>query len=70
MLSSAGGSQNPSKIVHVMLYAGDGEVIEGPGTGLSVRRLALAERLGRPLGELSPGMTIEDQTISFGSYLP
>lgn len=61
---------NPARIVHVMLYAGDGEVIEGPGTGLAVRRIALAQRLGRPLDELSPGVVIEEQTVFFGSYLP
>lgn len=61
---------NPKRIVHVMLYAGEGEIIEGPGTGLTVRRIALAQRLGRPLDEVSPGAVIEEQTVFFGSYLP
>ena len=61
---------NPKRIVHVMLYAGEGEVIEGPGTGSAVRRIALAQRLGRPMDQLSPGAVIDEQTVTFGSYLP
>ena len=45
---------DPSTIVHVMLYAGDGRLIEAPGTGLVVRRISVAERLGRPLERLKP----------------
>lgn len=63
-------SGHPERIVHVMLYAGRGELIEGPGTDQAVRRIAVATRLGRPLDELSPGDIIEEQTVSFGSYLP
>lgn len=61
---------NPQRIVHVMLYAGEGAVIEGPGTGLAVRRLAVTERLGQPLDWLAPGSVVDDQILSFGSYLP
>jgi len=61
---------NPERIVHVMLYAGEGEIIEGPGTGKAVHRIALAKRLGRPLDELSPGAVVDEQTVFFGSYLP
>jgi hypothetical protein len=62
--------QNPKQIVHVILYAGDGWVIEGPGTGLAVRRIEVAERLGRPINQLKPGDQIDRQTLSFGAYLP
>jgi cell wall-associated NlpC family hydrolase len=61
---------NPKRIVHVMLYAGEGEVIEGPGAGLAVRRIALAQRLGQPMDQLLPGVVVEEQTVFFGSYLP
>lgn len=61
---------NPKRIVHVMLYAGEGEIIEGPGTGLTVRRIALADRLGQPMDQLAPGDVIDGQTVFFGSYLP
>jgi cell wall-associated NlpC family hydrolase len=61
---------NPQRIVHVMLYAGAGEVIEGPGTGQAVRRIAITERLGQPLDRLAPGSVADDQTVFFGAYLP
>lgn len=61
---------NPGRIVHVMLYAGDGEVIEGPGTGLAVRRIALAARLSRTLAELPPGSVVDGQSVFYGSYFP
>jgi len=61
---------NPKRIVHVMLYAGGGDVIEGPGTGSAVRRIALVKRLGQPLDWLAPGAVIDGQTVFFGSYLP
>jgi cell wall-associated NlpC family hydrolase len=66
-LSEAG---NPLRIVHVMLYAGDGQIIEGPGTGLTIRRTTVAKRFGRPIDKLAPGTVVEGQTVSFGSYLP
>ena len=61
---------NPRKIVHVMLYAGNGWLIEGPGTGLTVRRITVAERLGRLLKYLKPGDRVNEQTLFFGAYLP
>jgi len=61
---------DPTRIVHVMLYAGEGDVIEGPGTGLVVRRIALAQRLGQPVEQLSSGAVVDGQTVFFGSYLP
>ena len=61
---------NPRRIVHVLLYAGNGEVIEGPETGLAVRRISVVKRLGRPLDQIAPGTIIDGQTVSFGSYLP
>ena len=51
VLSSVGAGLAPAPdsgepvINHVMLYAGDGQVIEGPGTGQVVRWIALADRL-------------------------
>ena len=61
---------NPTHIVHVMLYAGGDEVIEGPGTGRVVRRIALTERLGQPVARLVPGMVLDTQTVFFGTYVP
>lgn len=62
-------SENPRRIVHVMLYAGGEEVLEAPGTGLKVRRITLRERLGKTLAELPAGTVIKGQTITFGTYL-
>ena len=47
------------KITHVMLYAGEGRVIEAPGTGSAVREIPLEERLA----------SARDRRAYFGSYL-
>ncbi len=60
---------DPSMITHVMLYAGDDWVIEGPGTGLPIRRIELATRLGRPLSAIASGDVIDGRTVFFGAYL-
>ena len=51
---------HPDRIGHVMLYAGKGQLIEGPGTGSSVRQIGLEERLKETAG----------RPVRFGSYLP
>ena len=61
---------NPKRIVHVMLYEGDNEILEGPGTGSPVHRTTAQERLGGAMDGLKPGAVVHGQTISFGSYLP
>ncbi len=60
---------NPHHVVHVMLYAGEEALIEGPGTGFSVRRISFQDRLGRPRNELSSDSVIDGQTVRFGTYL-
>ena len=55
-LSDPGDSQ---RISHVMLYLGDGQVIEGPGTGKRVRKIGLQERLRE-----DPG-----RHVYYGTYL-
>jgi hypothetical protein len=52
-----------------MLYAGDGWLIEGPGTGLSVRRIEVVQRLGRPIEQWQSGDQVGRQTLFFGAYL-
>jgi len=64
-LSEAG---HPKNIVHVMLYAGEDWMIEGPGTGSAVRRIRTEERFGRPLRDVRTGNVINGQTICFGTY--
>ena len=59
---------NPQRIVHVMLYAGNGELIEGPGTGQMVRRISVRQRLGHPLELIASGTVVEGQTVYLGTY--
>lgn len=60
---------NPQRIVHVMLYAGEDAVLEAPGTGLQVRHITLRERLGHKLADLPSGTVVKGQTVTFGTYL-
>ncbi len=62
--------QHPRRIVHVMLYAGDGDLIEAPSTGSEVRRISVKDRLGQPLATLTPGTVVNGQAVFFGTYLP
>jgi len=52
--------KNPQKITHVMLYAGDGRVIEGPGTGKKVREGDLEARVQEAQAE--------GRRVYFGTY--
>ncbi len=63
-------ANDPTHIVHVMIYAGDGLLLEAPGTGEVVRRISVIDRLGRPIERIEPGSTIKEQTVWFGTYLP
>ncbi len=51
--------ENAHRITHVMLYAGDGKAIEGPGTGTVVREIPLVERMREAAG----------RRVYYGSYL-
>jgi cell wall-associated NlpC family hydrolase len=59
----------PDKITHVMLYAGEGRLIEGPGTGQTVRRVEVVKRLGASIEQWRPGAQVDRRTVYFGSYL-
>ena len=63
-------AHHPQEIVHVLLYAGAGRLIEGPGTGLRVREINWTERFGVPFLRTDAGLVVNDQTIWFGAYLP
>ena len=62
-------ADEPRRIVHVMLYVGQDEVIEAPGTGQLVRRIGLAQRLGAPVARLASGAVVDGHTVWFGRYL-
>jgi hypothetical protein len=53
-------AHHPERVSHVMLYAGEGRLIEGPGTGKAVREIGLEERL----------RSEPERQASFGTYLP
>ena len=61
---------NSTRIVHVMLYAGAGQIIEAPATGGTVRQISAQERLKQPIEQLHAGSIVDGQTVLFGSYLP
>jgi len=61
--------ENPRKITHVTLYAGDEQIIEAPQTGLVVRKLSFQEKYGKPLSKVESGDTVGDRVIYFGSFL-
>ena len=60
----------PDRMTHVMLYAGNEELLEAPGTDERVRRISTHERFGRPLRGLRPGELVEGRRVFFGAYLP
>ena len=54
--------KDPRKVTHVMLYAGDGRVIEGPGTGEKVREADLEAR--------AKEAQAAGRKVSYGTFLP
>lgn len=60
---------NPAKIIHVMLYAGGGMVLEAPKTGLTVRQISFKEKTGYDLGAVESGQALKDRVIYFGRLL-
>ena len=62
-------AENPKKITHVALFAGDGLIIEAPQTGMVVRKITFKEKYGKALDEVESGDRVGDRVIYFGSYL-
>lgn len=56
----------PEKVVHVMMYAGGEFLIEGPGTGLKVRRVTFKKKLGRRLARIDYGDQVGEKIVYFG----
>ena len=54
--------ENAEAITHVMLYAGEGQVLEAPGTGGRVRVISLNERLAQD--------DAQGRRTAYGTYLP
>jgi hypothetical protein len=62
-------ADNPKKVTHVALYAGDGQIIEAPQTGMVVRKISFKEKYGKALDEVESGDKVGERVIYFGSYL-
>lgn len=60
-------TDRPDRIVHVAFYAGEGDLLEAPQTGETVRRISILSRFGRDLNSLSNGDTVGDRVIYFGT---
>lgn len=56
----------PEKVVHVAMYVGGEFMIEGPGTGLAVRRVTFKKKLGKRLENLESGDRVGEKIVYFG----
>ena len=61
---------SPDQVLAIPQFEGisRGKLEKNPGT--IVRRVAIAERLGKPLDWLEPGAVVDSQTLFFGAYVP
>ncbi|MBI2070767.1 MAG: C40 family peptidase [Elusimicrobia bacterium] len=62
--------EDPENFSHVMIYAGDGKIIEAAGEKDGVRETTLKERLGVTPESLGWGDRTELYRVYFGTYIP
>jgi len=62
-------ADNPRKITHVALYAGNGQIIEAPQTGMVVREISFKEKYGKAPDEVESGDRVGERVLYFGSFL-
>ena len=62
-------TEKPDKIVHVAMYAGGEFLIEGPGTGLNVRRITFKKKFGKRLSQIESGDRAGEKIVRFGRPL-
>jgi len=60
---------NPKKITHVALYAGDEMIIEAPQAGMAVRKISFKDKYGRDLQAVESGDRVGERVLYFGSFL-
>jgi hypothetical protein len=48
----------------------DGQIIEAPQTGRTVRRVSFREKYGKALDQVESGDRVGDRILTFGSFLP
>ncbi len=61
-------ADNPLKVSHVTMYAGDGMIVEAPQTGMVVRKISFVEKYGKRLWRMHYGIVVNDRVIYFGTY--
>ncbi|MBI4051880.1 MAG: C39 family peptidase [Elusimicrobia bacterium] len=59
---------SPDKIKHVMIYAGQGNILEASGESNIVREIAFEERMGRAWDQVEEEKILEGRTIYFGTF--
>lgn len=60
---------NPKKITHVALYAGNDQIIEAPQAGMVVRQVSFKEKYGKDFSQVESGDTVGERVIYFGRFL-
>jgi len=63
-------ADNPKKVTHVALYAGNGLIIEAPQTGMVVREIPFKEKYGKDFYSVESGDKVGERVIYFGSFQP
>lgn len=61
--------EKPDRIVHVMMYAGKGKIIEASASKRRVRNISMKKRLGKTKDDISYGEMIKDWYVYFGTIL-
>jgi cell wall-associated NlpC family hydrolase len=62
-------AKNPDKVTHVMIYAGGDNVLEAVQDQNTVRQIAVKEKLGRPLKDITITDPVGDRFVYFGRLL-
>ena len=63
-------AKEPSKITHVMIYAGGDSVVEAVQEQNTVRQVSVKEKLGKPLAETAVLTPVGGRFVYFGRLLP
>lgn len=61
--------ENSNFIDHVMIYSGDGKIIEATKDSNNVREILFEEKFGEKIENIEPGQKIKGKKIYFGSFL-
>ncbi|MGC8728253.1 MAG: C40 family peptidase, partial [Elusimicrobiales bacterium] len=61
--------ENSDFVDHVMIYSGDGKIIEATKDSNNVREILFAEKFGEKIENMESGRKIKGKKIYFGSFL-